>query len=261
MIGSVLVTGAGGGIGRYIHEELGGAGFTRRSGNLDELKKRSFDVIVHCAWNYMPTRLVTNENFMNYYQDNTLLTQELLQIPHNYFVFFSTVDIYPGGEEPHFEDEVIYADSLRSIHGVTKMISEAAVRDKACKFLILRPTSLVGRYMRKNNLLKLFEDSHPSLSLDASSIYNVIGYSDVLGFIRSVLSAGKTGIFNLASTHNITLEEITRIVDKDVVFGPNHYEVGNIPNDKAVQIFPVFNRTSEDVLQEFLSQILKYKTA
>lgn len=250
----ILVTGTKSGIGKYIHEQLGGTEFTRQSNNLNELKKQSFDVIIHCAWNSVATRLVTNENLGQYYYDNALLTQELLQIPHEYFVFFSTVDIYPEGQKFHSEDEVIYTDFISTIHGITKLISETVVQAKANNFLILRPVSMLGSYMRKNNLLKLFEDPHPSLALTATSVYNMIHYPDVLGFIRSAIDRGETGIFNLASASNISLTRIAEITGKKVVFGDYLYKTRNILNEKATRIFSAFNKTSEEVLKEFLAQ-------
>lgn len=254
MTGNILVTGTSSGVGRYIHEQLGGQGFTRQSGNIVELKKQSFELIIHCACNSMFTRLVTNENLGQYYYDNTLLTQELLQIPHRYFVFFSTVDVYPLGHELHLEDEVIHADLFRNIYATTKIISEAVVQAQARNFLILRPTTLVGLYMRKNNLIKLLEDSHPSLTLDERSVYNLILYSDILRFILLAIAKKETGIFNLASSNNVTLARIAKVAGKNAVFGAYHYEVGNIVNQKAARIQPRFNKSSEDILNEILTK-------
>lgn len=250
----LLVTGVASGIGKYIHEQLGGIGLTRQSPNLKELQKRSFDMIIHCAWNHMPTRSVTTDNIGQYYDDNSLLTQELLKIPHKYFVLFSTIDIYPANGQPHLEDEVIYADSIRSIHGTTKLISEALVRARSNMYLILRPTSLIGPYMRKNNLLKILEDKKPFLTLDGGSIYNLIHYPDVLGFIRSAADRGESGIFNLSSAKTITLAQIAKLADKKVSFGTHHYESGDIINKKAAKIWPGFKKSSEDILKEFIAQ-------
>lgn len=254
MLGNVLVTGTRSGIGRYIHEQLGGTCLTRQSGDLGELKKRSFDMIVHCAWNNTPTRLVADENLVQYYEDNVLLTQELLKIPHSYFIFFSTVDIYPSNGRSHLEGEVVYADSFRSIHATTKMISEGIVRAQARNFLILRPTSLAGPYMRRNNIVMLLKDSYPHLTLDSNSIYNLITYLDVLCFILGAIKREEIGVFNLASSKNITLERMAELVRKDVTFGVHHYEVGNIINRKAAHIQARFNRSSEEVLDEILNE-------
>jgi len=249
----ILVTGTRGGIGKYLHEQLGGTGFTRQSGNLSELKKRFFDVIIHCACNYTPPWLVTSENLDRYYYDNILLTQELLQIPHGYFVFFSTVDLYPLDDKCHLEGEVIGVNSLQSgIYSVTKLISELVVQSKAGNFLILRPTSLLGPYMRRNNLFKLFRDPYPVLFLAADSRYNLIRYSDVLEFIRLAVACKETGIFNLASSHTITLAEIADIVGKKASFGFHYYRTVGVANKKAVRILPLLKKAPEEVLREFL---------
>ena len=250
----ILVTGTKSGIGRYMHEQLGGTGLNRQSDDLNELKRRSFEAIIHCACNFMPTRLITNENLNQYFYDNVLLTRKLLEVPHKFFVFFSTIDLYPDNGQPHPETEIIYADSVRSIYAATKLLSESLITEKAENFLILRATSLSGSYMRKNNLVKLVEDSYPVLSLRQDSLFNLIRYPDVLEFINAALSRREKGIYNLASAENISLARIAEIVGKNVIFGDYRYNAGNILNWKAAQISPAFKKTSEKVLKEFLAE-------
>jgi len=253
--GKILVTGTRSGIGKYLNEQVGGAEFTRQSDNLKELRKQFFDVIIHCACNHTPPRFVTGEDLSQYYYDNVTLTEEILQIPHRYFIFFSTVDIYPGDGQLHSEAEIVRADSIRSIYSVMKFISESVVQSKAKNSLILRPTFLLGPYMRRNNLSKLFKDQCPVLSLDGSSLCNAIRYPDVLGFVNLAIARKETGIFNLASTGSISLANIAKITGKKVVFGSHHYETGNIDNQKAIQVSSAFSKTSEEVFKEFLVEV------
>lgn len=253
MEAKILVTGTKSGIGKYIHEQTGGTEFTRQS-DIEKLKKQSFETIIHCAFNYLPTRFVTNENLMQYYSDNVLLTQELLRIPHRYFVFFSTVDLYPLDGQAHSEEEVLYADRMRSIYGTTKLISESLIRNMTNKFLILRPTSLLGQHMRKNNFLRLVEDDYPILTLHPESLFNFVLYSDILGFIETALLRQETGIFNLASSDNINFIKIANILEKKPIFGDYYHEAGNITNQKAAQLYPVFHKSSEDILKEFIAE-------
>lgn len=259
MEADILITGTKSGIGKYIHEQIGGAEFTRQS-DIEKMKKQSFEIIIHCAFNYLPTRFVTNENLMQYYSDNVLLTQELLQIPHRYFVFFSTVDLYPLDGQTHSEEEILYADQMRSIYGTTKLISESLIMSRAGQFLILRPTSLLGRHMRKNNFLRLAENDHPVLTLHPESVFNFVLYSDIFGFLKTALSRAETGIFNLASSNGISLAKIAEILGKNPVFGDYRHEAGNISNQKAVQMYPAFNKSSEDVLKEFMTTKVISKT-
>lgn len=253
MLANVLVTGVKSGIGKYLHEQIGGTGFTRQS-DIRELKSQFFDVIIHCAFNYLPTRFVTSENLMQYYSDNVLLTQELLQVPHRYFVFFSTVDLYPLDGQAHSEDEILCADQTRSIHGTTKLLSELLVSSKTEKFLILRPASLLGSHMRKSACLRVIEDEHPVLNLHPDSVFNFVLYSDVLGFIKTALLRGETGIFNIASYGSIKLIKIADILGKDVAFGDYLYETVNISTQKSIRIYPALNKSSEDVLNKFLAE-------
>lgn len=108
--------------------------------------------------------------------------------------------------------------------------------------------------MRQSSLLKLVEDPHPVLTLHPSSVFNLILYPDILSFIEIAFMRRETGIFNLVSSSSIGLAEIAKILGKDVTFGDYRYEVGNISNRKAVQFCSALNKSSEDVLQEFVAQ-------
>ena len=91
----ILTTGIMSGIGRFIHENLGGKGISREtfSEDIEILKKEGVDIIIHCAFN--SAKEVTSESLFHYYNDNVLLTNDLVSIPHNKFIFFSTVDLIP----------------------------------------------------------------------------------------------------------------------------------------------------------------------
>ncbi|MDN3513537.1 MAG: NAD(P)-dependent oxidoreductase [Candidatus Brocadia sp.] len=247
----ILTSGVLSGIGKHIHENLGGRGITRSTSaeELTKIKREGADVIIHCAFNSQKD--VTADSVYQYFRDNVFLTNELASIPHKRFIFFSTVDIYAKNSEVHREDELIHIDNMRGMYAITKLISESIVR-RCRNFLILRPTTLLGRHARKNTLTRIIEGEKDPLFLSGNSRFNFVLHSDILDFIKFSIGNDIKGIFNVSSTGNIQLSEVANLLNQKVRFGTYQYDVGNISNDKITTLFPAFKKTSKEILHQFI---------
>jgi len=250
----IFTTGIGSGIGRFIHEELGGDGLSRERAAdcIHQARLEGVDVLIHCAFN--STKNVAANSLYDYYSDNVLLTKELLAIPHKKFIYFSTVDIYPKNNEVHTEKEIPDLDEVSGIYGITKLISESLVQRESGNFLVLRPTALLGRYMRVNTLIRMINGDSSCLFLSGDSCVNYVLYSDILAFIHFAIQHDVKGIYNLASTANATLLEVASFLERNIEFGQHVYDVGKIANAKLDEVFPAFFKTSIRALQEFLEE-------
>lgn len=248
----LLTTGTLSGLGRHIHEKFGGSSWTRDTPLKDRQKIKTFgvDVIVHCAFN--SSRSVSSNNLYVYFTDNVLLTQELVAIPHKKFIFLSSIDVYPKQPKLHSEDEVIDVNKVSGIYGITKLLSESLVKSHCHDHLVLRCTSLLGRNSRKNSLIRLSGEESYVLTLTSNSRFNYILHSDVSDFIQLAIRNDIQGIYNAASSSDITLQEIADMLGRQVNFGTDHYDVGDIDNSKITAIFPKFKKTSKDVIDEFI---------
>lgn len=247
-----LTTGNKSGIGRYIYENLGGVGLDRSTSinEIENIKNKGVDVIIHCAFNSL--KVITNQNVYDYIQDNLFLTKEIISSPHKKFIYISSVDVYPKDGKKHFEDEIIDVNSIKSIYAITKLISESFV-SKFCKnYLIIRPTAFLGKYSRSNSLIRILEKDC-KLSLSANSRFNYILYSDVFNFIKYSIENDLKGIYNISSRENITLKEVVSLLDKKVKFGEYFYDVGIIDNQKIASLYPVFRNTSKEVILRFIN--------
>ena len=249
----ILITGAKSGIGKYLHEHLGGVGFTRENAEKILSAHERFDVIIHCAYN--SSREVDSENVHSYFSDTIGLTEKLLEMPHKLFIFFSTVDVYPRKKGLHKEDEIIPLDEVKGMYAITKLISESLVRDKSKNFLILRPTGLLGEYSKKGSLMKVLTDALPAITLTKNSEINCVLYPDILGFIQRAMEKNIHGIYNIASSQNITPVNIAKRMNKKVSFGRFEYNVGAYDTSKAVGIIPAFKKTSEDAIRLFAKNL------
>lgn len=246
----LLITGARSGLGKHLLEFFDGIPFTRDTSQreFNNLKKIGIDIIIHAAFN--SNQLVNTNNLYSYTKDNVLLTAKLLDIPHQKFIYISTVDVYPNDHRKHQENEVIDISSVSGIYAITKLISESLVRQSS-NYLILRCATLIGKSSRKNSLIKIIEEKSPNLTLSPNCSFNYIHHWDVSNFIKLAIKKDLRGIYNLASSTNITLSQVAKILKKNIRFGDHKYDVGNINNSKAAAIYPNFKKTSQKVISEF----------
>lgn len=251
----ILITGAMSGLGRHIYETLGGIPWTRElmAEDRERIKRGGVDVIIHCAFN--SRQAIDSDCLYDYLNDNVLLTKELTSIPHHKFIFISTVDVYPKRPGFHSENEIIDVNAVNGIYGLIKLMSEAVVKEHCSNHLILRCVTLLGKYSRKNSLIKMIEDSPCTLSLSGKSRFNYILHSDVSDFIQFAIKDDIYGTYNVSSSENIVLSKIADMLGKQINFGEYRYDVGDISNKKIVLIFPAFNKTSREVVKKFNSRV------
>jgi nucleoside-diphosphate-sugar epimerase len=249
----MLITGSNSGLGKYIHTAWRCAGLTRATDwkAIQAMAERApFEVIIHCAAN--TRRDITSESFYAYLQDNILLTQSLLQLPHKKFVYISSVDVYPETNMVHDENEVIVVDKIGSLYGVIKLACESLVRAMQPNHIILRPTAMLGRDAKPNSLIKILQSDAPlKLTLSAESSFNYILHEEILQFIQIALDRHLTGTFNLAAADNIQLGEAVAKLQKEVLFGQYTYKTGQINQEKAAEIFHAYKDTTWMNIQKF----------
>ena len=251
---NILTTGIQSGIGRHTHETLSGIGLARNTSKeeRERIKKTHFDAIIHCAFNSSKT-LNPNSPY-SYFDDNIFLTKELVSLKYDKFIYFSTIDIYCKNTETHSENEFLNLYGPSSIYAATKLASEAIVKQESKNYLILRASTPLGTHSRKNTLMQMIQNEPCTVGLSSASVYNIIIYSDILNFIKYSIEKDVQGVFNLASSSNITLEKVAEILGKNIQFGEGYYSAGNIDNTKISFTFPAFKKSSEDNLLQYLKE-------
>lgn len=247
----ILITGTDRGLGKHLQEVFSGIPWTRKilATKRKKLQKEGVDIIIHSAFN--SSKSVNSSNLYAYIEDNILLTKELTKIPHKKFIFISSVDVYPKDDKFHNEQEVIDINSVSGIYAITKLISESIVIKNSSNPSILRCSALLGKNARNNSLIKILKSSNPTLTLSPKSSFNYILHSNVSDFIKLAIKKNLKGIYNLASSKNITLLKISKLLQKKVNFGSHIYNVGHLNNSKAATILPAFKNTSEEIIRTF----------
>lgn len=249
IVNNYLITGSSSGLGKYLHDQLGGSAFYRDGRNVKEA-----EVIIHCAFNR--AREVYSKNLYQYLLDNVFLTKKLAKIPHKKFIYISSVDVYPKNNKKHSENEVIEVNQISGVYAITKVMSESIIQNLCPNFLILRCSAPLGRDSRENSLIKIIKEENPTLTLSAKSVFNFILHKDVLEFVKIAIGKNLQGIYNVVSTENITLARVADLLKKKARFGSHRYRVGDISNRKIAEIFPAYKRTSEDIVHQFIKEDL-----
>lgn len=247
MSDAFLVTGVQSGLGKFLHEQFGGVGLTRaNSSSILENKKIKYDAIIHCAFN---SKSALDSHGKS---ENISLIESLVQLPHKKFILLSSADVYTPTEQVHIESLPLNEKLAKTDYSRQKILCEQTTQ-KLQDLLILRPTSLLGPYMRPNNLWKLMRESQPQLSLTADSTLNFVLYSHLRSFIEIAIQKNISGIYNVASSKNIQLDQIAKKLNRSPQFGQFKYSVGAVSNDKIKPIISDLKFSSEEILEKFMS--------
>ncbi|MBL96650.1 MAG: hypothetical protein CMF52_02445 [Legionellales bacterium] len=248
-----LITGSRSGLGKYLFNRFGGFEWHRGTPEetIREAEAYASTVIIHCAFN--SNLSLATENLYQYISDNLLFTQRLVSIPHDKLIFVSTVDVYPKDGSTHTEEEIINPDEVGNIYGVTKLMSEAIVNDQCENPIILRCSALLGNDSRPNSLSRMLSEKSKKLTLTSDSSFNYLLHNDLGDFVDQAVRSDLSGIFNLVSTENVTLDKLSSDLDLTPEYGSYRYDVGDITNEKAVSIFKQIDRTSLEVVEHYLA--------
>ncbi len=242
-------------MGRYLHEELKGRGISRETigEEFNQIIKSGAQTIIHCAFNSFQNADPALAS--NLRKENLVFTKKLTQIPHQKFIFISSVDVYPRNSELHNENEVIQENQVEGVYAKSKFECESAVQIGCKNYLILRSSSLLGKYSRPSSLIRILKEENCRLTLSPDSDLNCVLYEDVLGFLRLSVKESLKGVYNTVSSGNILVSDAAKLLKKKVEFGNYSYQVGNVDNRKASLIYPAFKKTSEQIFKQFSRQI------
>ncbi len=237
------MTGATAGLGRYLLEHFPNAIGFGREDRVEDLQGKEFDVIVHCA--FRRCQDLKNSDLPQVIEDNFSLTEKLLKLPHQKFVYLSSNRIYPREVDVNFQEDLdISVEHVENFSGVLKLMNEELVKSRSKNYCILRCTSLFGNGMKPNAMTRILFETTPTVSLTADSRLNCILYNDVRVTLNQLIEANQQGIFNLAASDSILLSEFATSLKKKVSFGNYHYDPGKIDTAKLTHLIPELKKTS-----------------
>lgn len=192
----VLVTGTKSGLGRFLHERIGGAGLSRET------------IIIHCAHKPIDGR---NQNLGDF-AINYNLTSNLLKLPHKKFIYISSVDVYIPGNQ----------------NGNSKKDCEARVREYGKEYLIIRLPLIIGKYQRPNCLSKI-KNKADSISLSGDSEFYFIFDIEILFYLKKAIKENWTGDYDgipdeIEQSGGLVLKDLAEIYNPNIKFGTFKYK-------------------------------------
>ena len=247
MANRILVSGTKSGLGASLLNWLGTDSLTRTDNPADLWGRPAYDAIVHCAID------LTKDN-SNPITKNVALLHDVMRIPHRLFVQISSVDVYPNTKGKRREIDELGTIPEDASYRAVKLACELALRNTNKPNLVLRPTALLGKTARPNSLIKMMHNPNCRLTLSPKSIFNYVRHRQISEFIKVAIRNGHVGIYNVASTGNLRLDEIAAIVGARPEYGHYKYEVGDVDNTKAKAIFPDLSMTSAQTIAAFTKE-------
>ncbi len=232
---NILITGVNSGLGKYIHNRIKGSVGLHRQ-NLDAvLSCSSIDTIIHCAFD---AKREINDHYQ-YFNDNLYLTKQLLGMPHQKFIYVSSVDVYR--EE-------------QSYYKLMKLMAESIVKNESKNYIIARCSAMLGEGMRKNTLVKLSEKNLLKTGLSSKSTFNYVLYEDILSFFSKSIENNLSGVYNLVSRSNISLSEIGEHFEYYPKYGDFLYNTPVVENNIPSDLSSMGQRTSLQNIKRFIKQ-------
>ena len=234
----ILVTGVGSGLGKYIHEKIPSSLGMNRNNCKDILQKIRYegvDTIVHCACNK------SRDKYYDLYNDNLKLTELLSDVPHKNFVFISSVDVY---------------SDVDNVYSMMKKVAEDIVKIRSNQFLILRLSALLGKHMKKNNIVKAVFDERPILSLTKDSTYSLISYEHVLKIITESVKNNIFGTYDVVAKKEISMRDIVEYCGKKdtVKFGEYNYLTKKIDGGIIEKKLGLAHNDSQYALESYINE-------
>lgn len=248
-----LISGTKSGIGKFLSHELPKAERFDRKAPISKYKKKDYDIIIHCA--YDGDLLNGHKNLFNQSISNIKLVEDLCDIECKIFIFFSSVDVYPLNFDGNLSNFKLGFGNYHTRHAFFKMIGESIVLSKIKNYLILRPTLMVGKDARLSTVTNIICGKKGPYSLTKTSRFNIITHDQIFFCIQAALRRNKTGIINLFSDLEFSLEELAKQVkNENISWGKFEYKTPKIKEINPIQLFGGRNNT----IQELISTVRNF---
>ena len=249
-----FISGTSSGLGSFLLKKFSGNAIARDVKVKDHSGPSKRErIIVHTAFN--SSKHFKAKDLYQHAADNIFLTKRLLSLPHDRFVFISTIEVYPLGNAIKLEDEEIDVSAVMNLYGHSKLVCESLVNKYGSGALILRAGLLVGSGMRANNFTRLMGDGDAKLSLSASSKFYICHYDFLSEFIAFCCNTNVRGTFNFVPSDSITLKQLASNYYRQCEFGDFIYDSGSVSNNKIVGIDSRFNFSSYDSVNKYIENL------
>jgi nucleoside-diphosphate-sugar epimerase len=224
-----LVTGVGSGIGRYLSERLPDCVGLDRN-NFEMIKQHQYRTVIHSAFNKMRDPI----DLYRYLDDNILLTERLLELQYERFVYLSSIDVY---------------QESANLYAIFKRFAESMV-SRVPGHCILHCSTMLGPYMKTNHMTTLLSGAG-NLGLSGDSVFNYILYEDLYDFIVAREYEIHDGTIDFVSTGSVRLKDVKDLLGATTNLGDYCYSIASEFPDPVYRRIPRFEKSTRDNLKSF----------
>lgn len=179
-----------------------------QSNFVSQLKKSTFDVIIHCA-------ALTNVEYCEAHPEecdrvNFQATVELAKVAKEkgaLFVFISSDQIFDGTKEAYTESD---KPTPINQYGLSKVKAEEGIRELGVSHLILRTNMFGINYLNKNSFSEWILEclkKQIAFTLYDNIYFNPLLVNTIADLIHKLMQIGATGTYNVTSDQRISKYE------------------------------------------------------
>lgn len=235
----------------YLSEIFDITPITRQ--NYDSKKGKKFDLFINANGNSKRYWAL-----QNVYQDFESSTQSVYKTLFDFkfekYIYISSVDVYP---DPSGVNTTLESDRIditkQNVYGFHKYLSEQIVRKNIAKWLILRPSSILGNKLNKGPIYDVLNRKPLFITLDSrlqyittKAISDLIVNLHALKVTNEIFNVGGIGTYDFADIQSLTNNKVS--VSREAK--KQQYEMDI---NKVKKIYPSL-LTSEDYLKRFLNE-------
>jgi len=245
-----LISGTSSGLGKFLFQKFNSEKYNRKK-EINYYFNNNYKVIIHCAFN---KNISYEKDALQLIYDNIFLVQNLINIPHKKFVLISSIDVYEKDNLIHKENEKLKIKSDSSFYSVAKIIQEEIVKKNCNNYLILRPSSMLGKEMRKNTITKILNSAktkkNQSINLSQNSTLNFVLHEDIYKIIKSEINK-KSNSYNIVSSNNLIVSNIAKYFKSSISYGNHLHLTPKVSNKKIINNYNFLNKSSLENLKYF----------
>lgn len=255
MIRTIGILGGKGMLGSDLVEFLGNDFETTAidKDNYDAHRGKSFDVLINANGN--SRRFWGNQNPREDFSASVVSVYDSMRdFTCGMYVYISSVDVYEHHESPQTtrEDEVIHPEKLFP-YGFHKYLAEQIVHNYAKKFLILRPSAMLGTKLKKGPFYDMLAQSPLFITADSRlQAISTVAVAQIIGML--LRGERQNEVFNVGGKGAFEFREFPKFISKPVGFRPDAERQVYEMNTEKIQSMYGELKTSEEYVREFLSK-------
>lgn len=223
--------------------------------NYTELANTEFDVLINANGN--SKRFWANQNPLEDFVSSTQsVYKSIFDFPCNLYIYISSPDVYENHTHPSYTNEekaINYSKLLP--YGFNKYLSELIVKKYKEQFLILRPSMILGRNLKKGPFYDILNNIPLHISLESKlQLITTFAIAEIIKTLlkkkltKQTLNIGGIGVFNFSN--------VVKYFDRNLqVLPESQTQIYEMNIKKIRSLYPKL-KTSEEYLKEFLNNYL-----